>query len=991
MLARLDRFAGKITLVMNSGVQFLDFGLTLDAKREPTGKFVPSDDGSSVLRLVYDVQKHLWARPDQPGQTAKPSFEARTEQSLDLFDGAWLPLPLLRLNPPYRYANGPETWARGRLVALGPDERDPDGHTHRLTLAIDTRVLDGDAARRYLAPALADVQSGVVFALAYSSVHVHWFPALPWVDGWLLECLDEGAETILKLAPDDLTREKERLAHHAHYLNLLALIGDQAGVPQIKLVGDLRGDTHDQALNVDMVLDIGNSRSFGILVENHPKEVDGMKWRYELELRDLSLGHRVYREPFESRVELAQPVFGKTRWAVKSGRSGAFQWPTIGRVGPEAARLSGARRGTEGATGISSPKRYLWDTDRHQTGWRFNSANARAEIEPKAVAPPMSMLIDETGRALFMLPESERIPVFQPYYSRSSMMTFMLAEVLAQALCQINSAGQRLRMPLSDLPRHLRSIILTVPPSMPKQERDIFETRIREALGIVWKAMGWHPEDDPIDESGADSAWPPLPRVEVGWDEATCGQVVYLYNESQNNYGGQTDVFFGHLARRHRGRTARRVTLASVDIGGGTTDLVINDYRIDDAGHGKAAYIVPEQRFRDGFRIAGDDILLEVIRAILISAVERHFHEMGIIDAQALVATLIGSEHLDVRDSVLRQQLVVQIIYPAGLAVLKRYEAYDALRNGPPETTTLGELMREGGGVGPSQPVVDFVRRRLRDEGDAKAGTFDPLAIPVVIDLARIHRMFLDNHFDLGRSLRSLCEVVHRYDCDILLLTGRPSRLPGIQSLFRALLPLPPDRIIPLHQYRTGSWYPFNRRGQIGDPKTTAAVGALLCMLAQGHLPNFFLLASAFRAYSTIRHLGILGHDMVMSTADLIYPDIRLDDPDYQVPDVAFPVLGTTRLGYRQLALDRWAASPLYQVEVDKDVLGPVFRDGGRLLVWLQRCRESGQNEYLCVDRIQVEGGPMVQSDAVRLRLNTLATVGLSDDNYWLDSGSIAS
>ena len=47
-------------------------------------------------------------------------------------------------------------------------------------------------------------------------------------------------------------------------------------------------------------------------------------------------------------------------------------------------------------------------------------------------------------------------------------MTFMLCEVLGQALMQINSPSQRLRMSHSRVPRHLRSIILTVPPSMPK-------------------------------------------------------------------------------------------------------------------------------------------------------------------------------------------------------------------------------------------------------------------------------------------------------------------------------------------------------------------------------------------------------------------------------------------------------------------------------------------------------------------------------------------
>lgn len=617
MLARLERFEERITLVMNSGVQFLDFGLTLDPRHE-AGEFIPHPDGLGLLRLIYDPHHGNFKRPDTDRATP-PQLQVPLEDTLRLLDGLWLPVPLLRLDPPYRYAPGPETWARARLVTLNPAERGTSAQTHRLTLAFDTAVGEYDEDLRYLQPTDSDVQAGAVYELAHPSQHAHWFSALPWVDGWLRECLDEGAEHILKLAAKDLEFAKTRLIHQAHHLNLLAVIGAQARIPQIRLVGNRRDDL-TAALPVDLVLDIGNSRSFGILVEQHPNEPDGLRWRYELELRDLSRSEQVWREPFESRVELAQPLFGKEHWATKSGRSEAFLWPTIGRVGPEAARLAGARRGTEGATGISSPKRYLWDTDRSQTGWRFNTAFSRAALEPKAVAPPVSKMVNEEGRALFELAEDERIPTFRPLYSRSAMMTFMLAEVMTQALRQINSADQRLRMPNADLPRHLRAIVLTIPPSMPKPERDIFETRLREAVGIVWKALGWHPEDDPVEGDGPQSAWPPLPSVEVRWDEATCGQVVYLYNETQNNYGGRTPEFFLRAARRRSPERGRRLRVATVDIGGGTTDLVINDYRYDPQDGAQTAYMVPEQRFRDGFRIAGDDIVLQVIRTVLVPA-----------------------------------------------------------------------------------------------------------------------------------------------------------------------------------------------------------------------------------------------------------------------------------------------------------------------------------------------------------------------------------
>ena len=282
-------------------------------------------------------------------------------------------------------------------------------------------------------------------------------------------------------------------------------------LPEIKIDSNALDNVHTP-IPVDLVLDVGNSRTCGILIEEHPQQAQGFKNRYELALRDLSLPHRVYAEPFESRIEFAKVVLGKEHLACHSGRNDAFVWPTIARVGPEAARLANRRRGTEGSTGLSSPKRYLWDEDPYELNWKLNVSAVREEFEPDAYGAPFSTLINEVGEALYTLDDEDRIPVFIPHYSRSALMTFMLAEVLTQALVQINSPAQRLRQGDSEKPRHLRTIILTVPPSMPNPERDIFANRARQAVALVWKALGWHPEDADPDDPGT-AAWPPFPTI----------------------------------------------------------------------------------------------------------------------------------------------------------------------------------------------------------------------------------------------------------------------------------------------------------------------------------------------------------------------------------------------------------------------------------------------------------------------------------------------
>jgi hypothetical protein len=42
--------------------------------------------------------------------------------------------------------------------------------------------------------------------------------------------------------------------------------------------------------------------------------------------------------------------------------------------------MAAQRLGTEGSTGISSPKRYLWDDQPYSPGWRFSQAFVKSDV-----------------------------------------------------------------------------------------------------------------------------------------------------------------------------------------------------------------------------------------------------------------------------------------------------------------------------------------------------------------------------------------------------------------------------------------------------------------------------------------------------------------------------------------------------------------------------------------------------------------------------------
>ncbi|WPU22165.1 virulence factor SrfB [Cedecea neteri] len=1001
MLAEITDFKTQVKLIRDSGIQFLDFAFNLPARKE-YGEFLRQQGEGPVMRLIYREREDKFQIPgpdNVPAKYAESEYSLSTEESLRLLQGVWLPLPFFRFSPPRAFAQGPTNWVRVQFHELAePDEK---GNCWRAVVIFDTRILPNHSNTQYLAPGEDDVRSGTGFALARHNHEMGEFLALPWVDEWLRDVYTTQAKERLKQHYEDNEEKLLLKEHQAHYLNLLSVLDKDIKLPEVQ-VNDVK--IRDTAIPVDLVLDIGNSRSCGILIEEHRDDNKGLSQLYQLQLRDLSLPQYVYNEPFDSRLEFAQAEFGKQDFSLKSGRSEAFTWPTIGRVGGEAFRMASQRLGTEGSTGISSPKRYLWDNQPYSPGWRFSQAFVKSDREPLATAAPLLYMLNDQGELLINLHEDRRMPVFSPIYTRSSLMTMMLSEVLSQALMQINSPAQRLKMNHASTPRRLRNVIMTVPPAMPKPERAIFEQGMCDAIRLVWKALGWEEMDYEGDD--INQLKHPHPGVHVKWDEATCGQLVYMYNETQNYFGGRTDEFFAATRRQDNQQTSqdkRSLKVASIDIGGGTTDLVITRYTLDD-GQGVNVRITPKQLFREGFKVAGDDILLDVIQLYIQPAVKAAIMKVGHSDmaAESMMSQLFGSEAIDAGKQVLRQQLTLQIFAPLALAILHRYEDYLPENGREVLNYRFREMLPESQ---PTAKVQEYVNELVRVGQLSDVAPFSILDVPLEVDISQLHNEFIDprnGRMNICHSLRALCEVLWHYKCDVLLLTGRPSRLPGIQALIRQLQPVPPSRVLPLHGYETGGWYPFNKKGCIDDPKSTAVVGAMLCLLAEGsRLNNFYFRTANFQPYSTIRYLGMLDSNNVIKDGNVFYRDIDLDRPDFELDqNQSFESRGEMRIGFRQLDNERWPASALYTLKITNSKLAAEL--AGDAVIKMQLIAEQGKprggEESVSPEKFKLEqptlefgSGRGIKKDDVAFQLNTLVGNGLGETHYWLDSGSIKS
>ena len=982
-LARLPSYPSPTTLIARSGIQFLDFGFDPARLKTREWGFHDTTSAGSVDDLVQldfdDVRGQYEVVENGRRRAAEPNLVVTAKDAIAPFIDKWVPVPFLQMRPNNQFREGPADWARIRVVDLearyGEGFRDEQGNRYRCVLAFDTGLIAEAEGRAYLAPSSKDVTAGALFALAPQQRANHWLLRQGWIGQWLEELFRELHPRATAEEIDSDIKQKPQEST-ARYLAFLGLLAEAVHFPPIKLVGDAERPGRG-AIEVDLVLDVGNSRTCGLLIEAAGELGINLNDSYELALRDLSHPECVHAKPFESRVEFAQAWFGKNHLSRLGGRADAFVWPTMTRVGPEATRLAARRRGTEGNTGMSSPKRYLWDEEAQAREWRFNIAYAQDQTAMPAAAGPMAQLINQKGEPLHLVePEADsadHLPVFEPLYSRSSIMTFSLSEVLLQALTLMNSPQQRGRRAHAETPRRLRRIVLTLPTGMPLAERLIFRKRAEAARDLVWMMMGWK-----LDDAAA-----PPPRVLTDWDEASCTQLVYLYTEVARNFGGDARRFF-QIAHKPRPKaTDGSLVIASIDVGGGTTDLIINSYRLE--GAGTSVTLFPEQKFREGFNVAGDDILLRVVQAHVLPPIEAAMRTAGIANPSDLMAELVGGDRggEDVIQRNLRQQFALQIAHPIALEFLRAAETYDPTSGVITAEPRPYDSFFPGGGK-PSQEVVTFVNDAVRKRG---AKDFDLKATEFPIDLVELDKTV---RAEMARVLAPLAEIVHAYDCDVLLLSGRPSRLPGIRALLMELLPLPPERVIALHEYRVGAWYPVrDARLRVEDPKTTVAVGAMIAALAQSQLPDFSFRSDLLRSKSIARFIGKLDGGGRLQKEDLVYRDVDLDNREYELPEISFEFRGPMWLGARQLDLVRWPAARLYALEFAKPEYAERHARETPFKIALSRVKpkdkDSGDVERFRLRQVTNRDGRAVALDRLTLRLQTLPR----REGYWLDTGML--
>ena len=994
MLKKLQTLSKEQSLIAHSGVQFIDYGFRLDENFAFSRYFLEKleERTNGSVRVLRPIERNK-RTPDHPDQqiaefidtetggeiTSLATYNVQLKFALDVFDSTWLPAPFFKRKGRDEtgrpmFEPGPSNWSRLHVVKL--DTADEKGYNYRLTLAFDTKPEQMIRGGGYVCPAPEDVRNETRFEFATALRDNSWLLDQEWMKDYLVAALQSAISQRAVRLPRRADGVPAECAYWSLFVVLLqgleALIGEKqtaaklsnAPLPSIRFLNTFSA-TAATPIDVDLVLDIGNSRTCGVLIETGAGSGLNIKDATVLELRDISRPHLAYNEPFRSHVEFIEPWFGNPFYNLASGREAAFTWPSLVRVGPEALRHNSKSSGSQGDTGLSSPKRYLWDEAENRQPWYFNRTESSSP-DPKPVIGPLMELLTQDGRVLELAGPDAR-PALQPKFSRASLFTFLVMELLLQAIVQITSAGYRAAREHPDVPRRLRRVVFTIPTATPVIERAHYQKRCTAAAKLLWRAFGWNKSQPGNNDE---------PEINIAYDEATCTQIVYLYNEIVEKFRKSPRDFFKLINRNSGTLPGRSLRVASLDIGGGTTDLMIITYNIEATGDA----LNPKQNFREGFRRAGDDIVEKIISQHVLKPIARALQQAGMAEpAQFLTGFMSEAGNAQTRQQ--RKLFVTRVLEPVAIALLSQYETAGmyATRHDSIEYSAIA-----GADAAALQHVVDFFEDSARKEG---AAGFSLDKVTFEVDFAALGATA---SAVMGPILSLMCRVIHRFDCDILLMSGRPSRLPIIRDLVLRSLPTAAHRVVFMHDYRVTDWYKFRGRlGTIEDPKTTVVMGALLCALAADRkVTDFALNTNVFgTTVSTANYIGRIFKDDLISQDDVIFAR-----QNGRLPTLSqeLPVDGPMFLGFRQLPQDSWPGTPLFHL----DVVGarPAGADWAmpwRVTFRREESEDSRPGEYageqFDIDQIVDRNGEDVSHGRLRLRLQTLRNA----DGYWLDTGVV--
>jgi hypothetical protein len=894
--------------------------------------------------------------------------------NLDRFENHWLPFPLFNLSSGNKSEFGPTNWCRCKLI---PIEKSESIKKYNLLLAFDTRTNNDDSNKLLEVPVFTSgYERSMDFALCKNELLLIDFCSkaknCEWVDGYIHQLVYN------KMNNEGLNTSRPKLKYLAQYIFLLKFIQQLNVVPVIKL----HTDNYDHN-DVDLIVDMGNSRTCAVLIDDRDMTKVEPLGLYNLSnpVRDNKL-QRQY-EPFDMRL-----VFHKAKFGVDTlVGSTQFTYPSFVRLGNEAKELTyhAINLNTDGQkiSTLSSPKRYLWDSNPSEKEWEFLNFESGSRDNNLLYIQGISEQLNTDGS----LNNYSRYEI-DKNYSRRALMTFAFLEILSQAKMQMNSYEFRQKWGEENRPRRLRRIIVTCPTSMSIVEQKALRSCAKDASVILDRFTR---KDDNIDTHTQ-----VIPEInshnseDKNWiyDEATCAQFVFLYSELTKRYQNNCKEYFdfyGSNRSELSNYNKKAITIGSVDIGAGSTDLMIASYKYDDSYN--SSKLTPKPIFWESFYFAGDDLLKSLIRQLVVdgkdAAILNHLkntnNSVEEISKKIMQFFSRNNAQMDFNRRRFRNEFNHQVSIPV------IYHFLELLKVGKNEKSEISfdDIFKS---QIPTQSLQDHFKSHFHFSIEDIKWRYDRDIISKIVS----------GTFET--LIGKISTILSYYKCDIVLLSGRPTSLKPISDLFLKYYAVSPNRLISLTNNRVGTWYPFHdQRGYFKDSKSIVAIGALI-----GNYSSNGLNLDGFSLNLDELAKGMKPTTEYFTKSENDKPFISPENNSASLTVSQFP----QRIWTRQLNSIKYPTRSFYQLSINTAVIRDKIHNEMKsyskpeqnyaVNSELERLNRAcpftfniTRNEYSeNKEDLQLEGVIDRESNEWPLNYFTLQVQSMNDsDNFWLETG----
>lgn len=909
----------------------------------------------------------------------------------DKFENTWLPIPFFLLKGK-KTEFGPTNWCRCKLIPIESSEK---SKKYNLLVAFDTRTTFPDSAFDDLSqtPFFSnDYEKSKEYALCNNEYQMLGFLSdsfnCEWVDKYLLKHFHNI---------DDISEyrgQKPKLNYISQYICFINYLQQLNVLPKITLFSN-KNVAHG---NVDLVVDIGNSRTCAVLFDD-----GNFKKASPLELQDFSEPItdgklNKYRDSFDMRLAFREADFGGKFGLVNSRQ---FVFPSMIRLGKEANKLihmaTNMNTGAEKISTFSSPKRFLWDAVPQKQEWEF------VQLEGEKAKPIYIEGISEQLNSDGTL-NTDGYGGIVNHYSRKALMTFAFLEILAQAKMQINSHEQRSHWGNESMPRRINRIIVTCPTAMSRVEQ-IALRKCAEDAAIMLERFYKDEYYTEIDQKKVRAEIKVIPsstnlsrngeKTEWIFDEATAAQFVFLYAEIGERYLKKVKEYFDFYGKERNDLgdyNKKSLTIGSVDFGAGTTDVMIAAYKYED-GSGQCN-LTPVPLFWESFYRAGDDLVKELIHQLIIegkySPIENKMKALGFspdIIVEKNNDFFGGDTGMSFKNKQLRADFNVQVSVPLVSFLLELLK-----NNSDSQILYYNDIFKNNL---PPQSVLNHFNQHFGFEFESLQWRYEPKILSAIIEKT----------FD--SLIGKISSLFSYYGCDIVLISGRPASLKPLTDVFLKYYAISPNRMKTMNDYRVGKWYPEDKRykfidgnGKFINPKSIITTGAMIGHLSEnGGLNGFNLNLSELknRLVSKTNYFGKLNDRF-----EYLNTLISLENNECKLDVFSLPL----RIGVRQIDIVSYPSRPFYilnfnEFKLEDRVKGRYdhpydmnaiqsgintekdrIRNSMPLTITINRDVNEDM-ELLRIEEILDKEGNQLNINFFNLQVQSMSEV----DDFWLDSG----